>query len=707
MPTPTNRRPLRARLAATLTLAATFMLLGTGTAHAGDCKPSGIPDRYGSGVAGMIDPGTENPSEASLYGNYGWAGLRWDTCDLAPNGVVGSLPGADKFSDIYATLDTLAGNIFMGLAKWLGAAVTAVHRWNSDPGAVLAPFDEVLVSLSDFVQEMVTDRWMLSVLLVTGVALLVYAAKKQIRAFLSAVAWALGAITFLAFIGTYPLTIAQTMDGVANSITTESDQYALSIMNTAAAPDEALGTMLNDQVLWPLWAQGTTGSKDMTVPTPNVRGGDANWANQLFQESTVSRDESATDEDKLNAYDKVYQAVGDGDGGESVQKYVRGQGYNRTGMGGIALVQMALISAVRLPAEGLQFASVVIWRFIPIFGIIFALFGAFPATKKVALTGIKTIAAAAVNLVIFGVVAALHTAILGFITTRVDLGLAVLLSAIMTYVFWKLTKPVRSLSSMVNANSAHEGMGSMELNPWNKAMKLWSLANGTVQTNQARGLRRDLNGNQNHNGQDEQGNPTHPTPERYVDAPHPGPRYAPGYSPLQALPAGTATVPTQVAAEAPIVVHSTPAQRKVIPEDGPIVVHPTPAQREVTYDEPARASERDRQDAIQRADTSAEQATMRQLGRDIKAGLENANQSRSSSNTTQAVTGELVETPSPGIVQLRESSDKTYFHPPATTEHVSRIHNEVFIPPTATQQWNEVRYAEDTQHTPIEKGQIR
>ena len=164
------------------------------------------------------------------------------------------------------------------------------------------------------------------------------------------------------------------------------------------------------------------------------------------------------------------------------------------------------------------------FRFIPIIGPIFAVLGVWHVTRGVAKEGLNMVGAAAINVIVFGVLAALHTTLIAFMAKNLDFAPMLFFSAIVTYIFWKFTKPFRSLTEMVSPSSVKQSMhGASNLNPMGMAMGAWALLNGNRPGKQsAPDSTRDVNAEDDTEQQTEEQSPRrrqHPT--------HPGPDYTP------------------------------------------------------------------------------------------------------------------------------------------------------------------------------------
>lgn len=427
------------------------------------CKPGGVPNAAGASVAGLLDGPTKDPSGGNNYGEYGWAGLKWYTCDL---GVTG---------DIGAEIDTNIGNGLMGLAVWEGAAINGMHKWTADPTATLKPIDDKIVDLSDVTKSIVFDDWAYPVIVIAAAGIMVAAFTRKARAALMTILATFLAIGFMTAIGSYPLDIAKSADGVASSIVSKADEATLKVANVPskqegkgkdgdiyANTDEATGAVLNDAILAPMWRLGQTGTTKWYDTTQ-----------KMFTTSTLSYKEvhDKVDDDKKK--EDYNDAFADAKTKHPEQyTYMKGQGGNRPAAGLFALLLMTSVAAIRIPAEALIFLGLLVFRFIPVIGPLFALFAINEQTRGAAIAGLKTVAAAIYNVIVFGIVAALETAVIAMLfVNSSNLFVNLVVSAITTYLLLKISKPFRSVTRLATGNQVAEELAGAPEGPGNLAKR--------------------------------------------------------------------------------------------------------------------------------------------------------------------------------------------------------------------------------------------
>jgi hypothetical protein len=445
------RRALKG-FAAVAILVATFAVFAPSAPALAACKPEGIPAYAGTGVSGNIDSATAEPSDGNYYGQYGWAGLRWNNCDIRdPLAVT---------DDLVAVIDTWGGNALMGFAAFEGSVMTAMHKWTADPTTTLAPLDEKIVQLSTITQEVLFNDWAFPVIVFAAIGILVGAITKQVRtALMTLLATAL-ALGFVSVVGMYPLSIAQSTDGIASAIVSAADAQALEYSGipvddsgavdgehlTTATTEEATGAILRDAMLQPLWNLGQTGELEWTEKT-----------DAMFVASTATWQEvedGYEPDEKRDDYNEAVDAVKNDDATENQYQTIKGQSYNRAGAGFMAAFMMTTVALIRIPAEALMFLGMLVIRFIPLLGPIFALLAIPEQTRGAAVAAIKIVAASLYNVVVFGVIASVHTAITAILYVNSDnLFVSTIISAIVTFLLWQLSKPFRSVTKLATGTA--------------------------------------------------------------------------------------------------------------------------------------------------------------------------------------------------------------------------------------------------------------
>ena len=647
------------------------------------CQPEGVPDAAGSGVSGLLDHRDSTMDGDSLYGDYGYSGLTWHACDLG-----GPIAGNEWAGDPDAMMDTKVGNAALGLAKWMAAAATGLHSWNTNTADVLQPLDDMIVKLSELTRILVVDQWFIMFILLAAVMLFAWSLTKEVRKAMTTAAAFLASVAFLAVVGSAPLAVAHAIDDVGHNVISTADQKALEVGGIDAEPAEAMGAIMNDQILYPLWAKGALGSDEQTA------AGADTWATKLYKASATTYDETDVDpKDKKNEYEDIYKQLGKGED-KQLQHYMKGQGYNRAGVGLAALIQSGLVSLVRVAAEALIFASKMIFRFIPIIGPIFAVLGVWHVTRGVAKEGLNMVGAAAINVLVFGVLAALHTTLIAFLANNLDFAPMLFVSAIVTWIFWKFTKPVRSLTEMVSPSSVKQSMhGASNLNPMAMMMSTWALLNGQRGNKQpAPESTRDVTSEQD----DTQETEERTSGRHRQHTTHAGPDYTPALAPASApesVPAIAAPIPAPAATPVPVAhpepgyAYETEPHYDSIPEPHPAPPAPPRAALE-DHGGIHTVDQADAEAANQRRDDHGERIMSDRIVAAIDRAASSSQATHASQNSSGAHRGEVLEEtqqiPTDIVRMDRDAHSGVYFNPRVDATTNTAFNQHIFVPGSQT-----------------------
>ena len=428
-----------------LVLAVVLGPLGSSTAQAADCKPSGVPNAAGSGVPGLIDDPIANPSGKTYYGEYGWAGLKWYTCDLGT--------GPDAVADPIAVLDTFFGNLGMGTATVESSSMTQLHEWALDPGELLEPVDKVVAKVTEILRRALWNEWAPVFLILAAIMIAWHANTQQVRRSLNTVVAILIACGVVGWIMMGPVKAAQTFDDAVSSIVGGVDESIVNVTGNADLSDEeARGATFHDEILYRLWCRGALSNENIGKE----------YCPTLYEAGAVAYadlDDYDSD-DYRNDYNDVAEDLEDED--DSYYDALKGKQYNRSGQGFIGFLMMTMIALIRIPAEILMVAGLLVMRLAVMLGPIFALAGILEASRSIAIAAFRMVLASVINVAVYGIIAALHTAVIaGVIAADPGMIAALVLVTILTVLFWKLSKPFRSPTKLASGSEAGEQMAGM------------------------------------------------------------------------------------------------------------------------------------------------------------------------------------------------------------------------------------------------------
>lgn len=471
--------------------AAVIMIGNTAPAAADDCKPSSVPDHAGSGLPGLIDNKTTSKHPSTKYGNYGWSGLKWTTCDLDKNKV-----GVPTTDSAVAVLDTSVGNAGLGFGAVLGAIMTQLHQWATNPVDILGPIDDLLSDITKAVTAATWTHWVGVFMLLAAVGVILNALRREVRKAATTVAAVLLACLAVAWFttpvtkatGGQPVCVAgkctkptkkipgavyaATMfDGVARGIVGGVDKSVTKVSGKPSkgeSADEARGAMMQDQILLKIWERGELGSDQSAKKYGDdlYRYGTSRWT-----------DKNVNPDSKRDDYNTKAQAIKKTD--PEAYDTIRGIKGGRTGYGFLAVVIMGSIALIRIPAELLMIAGLLVMRVLVMFGPVLALCAIVPAFRPVAGAAVKVGLASIVNVAIYGVIASIHTVMVGAIATNsTNLAVSTILIIALTMVVWLVAKPFRSVTRLATGQQAADALTGAADAPGNALRTILGAAAG-------------------------------------------------------------------------------------------------------------------------------------------------------------------------------------------------------------------------------------
>lgn len=530
---------------------------GQAWGRAPDCDVPAVPDHAGSGMPGLFDkkPDSYEYSDGNTYGKYGWSGLNFYQCG---QGAIGS------YSPLIE-LDQFLGNLLMGIAVWTGSIITGLTRWVADPANLLGPIDDRIEQFSAATRGILVDNWFTVALIAGGIFILLYAITKKAKETLLLLATSGIAMVFISLVGTYPLTIAKSMDGVETAIISQADQKTLEIAgipnadkgekdgvkdghNFSAKPWESTGAVLKDQVVMPFWRMGAVGEAKWSKNRDKFyKAGTLSWKEQAL--SSKDKKKKDLDHDSKNrarasaakalAKPEIGNCTRNGCDKSKTYRVIKGDYVGtRSAAGVMAAAVMIIVALIRIPALILIILGALVMRMVPIIGPLFAVIAPIPAFRKASTAGLQIVLASIYNVAVYGVLASIHTAFVAILFNgQQNMFVSLLVLIAVTVLFWKVAKPFRSVTRLATGKAVAEGLtGSGALGNFIRGVGASYLGNKWAN---------------NSGDQDGEGEPDDPegqgTPRRQrrkdriqtVDAPAALPAALPASTPPLALPSGT------------------------------------------------------------------------------------------------------------------------------------------------------------------------
>ena len=428
-----------------------------------DCKSAPVAQMPGTGVPGLLDPApTPLPAPGdpfakapttSVYEQYGYAGLSWNTYDL------GCLP------DPGTNIDTMAGNWGLGFATAGVAAANGLHNQIANPATFLAPLDHIVIQVTAALKDAIWTPWGAVALLVVVVGLLRHSVAGSLSAVTKGAAWAIFVVVLVAGLTQYPSQVSTFFDtSVTGTIASvDAASAGLSQIPAGSDPARAQGGLLVDRLLYDAWLRGQFGTPDSATAKaygPRLFKDSAyTWAQAAAAQGDPAKQQVLTD---AKAAD--FKSAADEIQAKDPAGYLQMQGKSgsRVGVGLMTVFGVAFTSIFQIVADLFVFAGLIMLRFLVMFFPAIAVGGLLvPSTLR----RVGNVAGASViNVVAFSAGAAIQTTIIAALLRSAPRGgmsiVTLALAMVTTVVAFILLWPLLSLSNIVGIQT---GKGTQHL----------------------------------------------------------------------------------------------------------------------------------------------------------------------------------------------------------------------------------------------------
>jgi len=442
------------RLLVALALGVGLLLVAPSSASAlGDCKEAPTPEVPGRGLSGFFLnapdrlPPAEDPfapgATTTIYEQYGYAGLRWNTYDLGC--------GADVARSPDAVVGTAMSNWLMNLPVSFAALTSSVTGAAFQP-TFLGIFDPVIANVSGTLYERLFSPWMPVILVVVGVLILVRARRSNLASTAAAVGWAVVVLLLAVVLFRWPVvaghfadeSITATVGGVVGGLNGNAE---------GTPPAVAASSSVHESIFYQNWLAGEFG--DAESPTARKYGPGLfkaqalTWREAAILESDPDRGRQII-EDKQQRFEDIAEQVQEED--PAAYEYLTGhQSDTRVGFAILGFVATFLALPFLLVAALLLIGSFLVIRLAVMLFPAFATLGLFPPARGIVINTGRVVGAAVVNAVVFGVGAAVTVLGIGLILnpqSRLPGWLALVLMPVFSFVMWFALKPFRRLTAM-------------------------------------------------------------------------------------------------------------------------------------------------------------------------------------------------------------------------------------------------------------------
>ncbi len=450
-----------------------------------DCTESPTPDMPGEGLAAFFTrapdplPAPEDPfaegAGTTVYEQYGYSGLRWHTYDL------GCGPDATRNPD--AVIGTALSNWIITVPTAWSALTSSVTEAAFEPN-FLGVFDPAITRVSDALHRSLFATWVPAVIALVGIGILLRARRSALATTAASVGWALMVVLVATAIFRWPLTAGHfaddTVTGVLGSVVDGIDGG-----RSGVDPSVTIGSNVQRSIFYTSWLAGTLGSTDS--PTAQKYGPELFKAQALtWHEADVVRHDAEAGkriiEAKADRWKTLAAEVEAAD--PAAYEHLTGKRSDtRVGYAVLATLAALLALPFLFVSALLLLGSFLVVRLAVMLFPAFATLGVFPAGRGLVIGIGRTVGAALVNAVVFGVGAAVTIRVLGLILDpRTDLPgwLALVLMPLFGFVMWVALKPFRRLTSMVSPGADPFGSAAGALGDTARTGGRWVRRAGTA-----------------------------------------------------------------------------------------------------------------------------------------------------------------------------------------------------------------------------------
>jgi hypothetical protein len=427
-----------------------------------DCKSAPTPEVPGRGVVGFFESAPKTPppagdpfapnSTTSIYEQYGYAGLRFNTYDL------GCGPDLARSPD--AAVGTAVANWIITLPKTAVAATGAILSAAFQPD-FLGVFDPLISQVVDTLQRAVFEQWAFVVMGALGLLVIWRARQASLASTAGAIGWALLVMVLVTMVFRWPLVAGHAAD---ETVTTTLGAVTGGLNDKAPGAASDAGTEatagMHEALLYQSWLGGTFGDANSDVAKkygPVIFDATA----LTWQQAAILKADPAAGKKIIDAKEKKFEdaAAKIKEEDPDAYEYLTGR-RSDTRVGYAVLAGIATLCAVPFlfVAGLLVLGALIIVRFGVMLFPAFATLGLFPTMRSL-VTGIgSTVAAALINAMVFGIGAAVTVLGMGVLlspTTGAPPWLEVVLMLLLTIVMWVALRPFRRLTQMVSSRTNH------------------------------------------------------------------------------------------------------------------------------------------------------------------------------------------------------------------------------------------------------------
>ncbi|BBG20764.1 hypothetical protein RVR_P220 (plasmid) [Actinacidiphila reveromycinica] len=429
----------------------------------GDCKSPPMAQSPGQGVMSWTAggpttaPAPIDPSSATatshLYEQYGMAGLQWNTYDLGCGGDVRD-PGS--------SFENWLANRSLDATKWWTDLAVKMQRESAGTG-YMSKLNPVFSQATKAVRDAVYTPWIGTSIVLLGCVLLFQARAKNLPGLAQAIGWAALVMVVTTFAFSYPTQAGSITDTAMTQTIGRIQQGVAGDPDHGSDPQTSEGNLLVGSIIYQQWLDGEFGCSDCSVAKK--------YGMQLYDTQALTWAESRLPTTQKDAVIAA-KAAAFKDIASKVQKedpvaygYLTGHTSGRLWASFIAALAAIPANSYSIAASIVLACARTIIKLLVVFAPAVAPIAIHRRMAGTAQTLGKSAAAAVINAPLFCLAAALdvlfNRALIS--STAVPQWFAVVLLYVLTAILWSISKPFRSLTSMVspNRNWAGDGVGTL------------------------------------------------------------------------------------------------------------------------------------------------------------------------------------------------------------------------------------------------------
>ncbi|WP_143175506.1 MFS transporter [Cryptosporangium aurantiacum] len=431
--------------------------------------------------------------KAPTYDQFGYAGLQYHTYDLGcgPDGAVAP----------DALVNTSIANMMLSFSTFTVGLTNAVRERAYDPQTMWGWTNGLIEEASSALYERIFTTIGVVTVVIVGAWLVWTARRGDMSDAATLAGWALLVMIVTTAVAAWPVRAATVADnsltgslGTVNSALhpNSSESCGSRDCEDTRRPSERASATVTDVVLYRQWLSGELGSADSA--TAKKYGRSLYEASAMSWEEAADARQSSIERDRIvkekqEKWKKVAADIKKAD--PDAYEYLTGkQGSARIGSAFTSMVAALVVAPFDLMASLLIIIAFLIIRLAVAFLPAIAVVGILrPASGP--LRGLfRTVVAAILNCVIFGVGASVYLLALELITSTASLAgwQQILLIFLTGLVMWLLLRPFRRLTSLAGGNPFHDlvgGLGAVRRRAFGDARQAGLVAAGALIGNRA------------------------------------------------------------------------------------------------------------------------------------------------------------------------------------------------------------------------------